>query len=145
MATNDTRKMITFNENAQPIGKNGANFSSKIGLAVRTHCSIFHKFWKNVSDDSKNTVWKTIKDEFNVPGNMKAKVLKRANKLWVENNSIPQKKYYDKYNTDGERKKIVPKGVKTKDWDKFVDLQRKPSVIARRKRGKNARKAMKRH
>ncbi|KAF6145194.1 hypothetical protein GIB67_041389 [Kingdonia uniflora] len=61
MAKNDTRKMITFDENAQPIGKNRANFSSNIGLAVKTHCSIFHIFWKHVSDDSKNTVWKTIK------------------------------------------------------------------------------------
>ncbi|KAF6134730.1 hypothetical protein GIB67_002131 [Kingdonia uniflora] len=139
----ETRMMISFDENAQPIGKNGANFSSKVGLAVKTYYSIFHEFWKHVSDDSKNIVWKTIKDEFNVPGHMKAKVLKRANKLWVENESTLQKKYYDKYNTDEERKKIVPKGVRIEDWDKFVDLQWKPIVIAHRKRGKNKRKAMK--
>ncbi|KAF6173933.1 hypothetical protein GIB67_039884 [Kingdonia uniflora] len=74
---------------------------------------------------------------------MKEKVLKRANNLWVENNSTLRKKYYEKYNTEEERNKLVPKGVRTKDWGKFVDLQRKPSVIAHRNRGKNARKAMK--
>ncbi|KAF6145586.1 hypothetical protein GIB67_037619 [Kingdonia uniflora] len=96
--------MISFDENAQPIGENGAKFVSNIGGLMRTHCPIFYEFWRFVPDHQKETIWKNVTDEYDVPTYMKGKVLARAQQLWCDLNSKYQKFNYYPYPND-ERKK----------------------------------------
>ncbi|KAF6174734.1 hypothetical protein GIB67_008789 [Kingdonia uniflora] len=83
-------------------------------------------------------------DEYDVPTYMKGKVLARAQRLWCDRNSKYRKFNYDPYPNDEVRKIKCPKRVRPEDWERFLELHREPRVIARRERGKAARKAMKR-
>ncbi|KAF6145149.1 hypothetical protein GIB67_020340 [Kingdonia uniflora] len=75
---------------------------------------------------------------------MKRKVFARAQQLWCDSNSKYRKLNYDPYPNDEGRRTKCPKRVRHEDWEIFLELQREPRVIARRERGKAARKAMKR-
>ncbi|KAF6150730.1 hypothetical protein GIB67_020813 [Kingdonia uniflora] len=144
MAQIEGKKVISFDENAQPIGENGAKFVSNIGGSMRTYCPIFYEFWRFVSDHHKETIWKNVADEYDVPTYMKGKVFARAQRLWCDHNSKYRKFNYEPYPNDKVRKTKCPKSVRPEDWERFLELQREPRVIARRERGKAARKAMKR-
>ncbi|KAF6147569.1 hypothetical protein GIB67_035326 [Kingdonia uniflora] len=75
---------------------------------------------------------------------MKGKVLARAQQLWCDRNSKYRKFNYDPYPNEEVKRKKCPKAVRPKDWERFLELQREPRVIACRERGKVARKAMNR-
>ncbi|KAF6133890.1 hypothetical protein GIB67_040654 [Kingdonia uniflora] len=143
MAQIEGKKVISFDENAQPIGDNGAKFVSNIGGLIRIHCPIFNEFWRFVPDHHKETIWKNVTDEYDVPTYMKWKVLVRAQRLWCDRNSKYRKFNYDPYPNDEVRKTKCSKRVRPKDWERFLELQREPRVIARRESGKAMRKAMK--
>ncbi|KAF6158029.1 hypothetical protein GIB67_014823 [Kingdonia uniflora] len=88
--------------------------------------------------------WLRRQVEYDVPTYMKGKVLARAQQLWCDPNSKYRKFNYDPYPNDEVRKTKCPKRVRPEDWKRFLELQREPRLIARRERGKAARKAMKR-
>ncbi|KAL5728888.1 hypothetical protein ACHQM5_001916 [Ranunculus cassubicifolius] len=62
---------------------------------------------------------------------------------WKKYKSLLRSKYYDAYNTDEERKRNRPNGIKQVIWNKFVDNESSPAAQALRISGRIARQSMK--
>ncbi|KAF9601646.1 hypothetical protein IFM89_021112, partial [Coptis chinensis] len=107
----------------------------------RTHASITHHRWKDMSDDDKKLVWKRISDEYDLSGTTKEKVMATANEYWRKYKSSTLRKVYDKYRTDEEMKRHCPNSVRKEDWEEFVDNESTEEAKARRVNGKRSREA----
>lgn len=70
-------------------------------------------------------------------------VLKRANAVWRDWKCHLRCEVYDKYNTDVERKNVLPEYMKKEDWEAFVDAEGTYEAQLRRKKGKAARASLK--
>lgn len=137
------KKMVNFNDKGQPIGEEAAPFTSYVGSLMRKHCPITYEKWRDVPLKLRETLWKLVLDKYVVPVAYKAQVIERIHTYWRHHKSVLRLTHYDKYNTDEERKRHCPKGVRQDIWNIFVDNQSSPTAQARRKAGKHARQAMK--
>lgn len=90
----------------------------------------------------KESIWKSITNDYMVPEVMKAKVLKRAHKAW-KNSKTPVRLICDKYSTVAEMKNNRPGNVRKEDWELFVDMVSKDEDRVLRDKMKRARKELK--
>ncbi|RWR77220.1 hypothetical protein CKAN_00569900 [Cinnamomum micranthum f. kanehirae] len=134
---------VTFSLSGQAIGPNAAKLSSAIGKVAKSNISPCTDNWSQVPILMKEHVWEIVSSMFGVPIQNKAYVLKKANAHWRNWKSKLRNNFYDKYQTDVERKNNPPKKVKKEDWEKFVNMCSMEESIAKRIHGKEARKALK--
>ncbi|XP_026381069.1 uncharacterized protein LOC113275733 isoform X1 [Papaver somniferum] len=138
----DQRIPIAFNDNGQPIGPTRRTFSTKLGKITRNLASPGYITWKDVLLPVKESIWKSITNDYMVPQVLKDKVLKRAHKAW-KNSKTPLRLICDKYTTVAEMKNNRPGNVRKEDWEKFVDMVNKDEDRVIREKMKRARKELK--
>ncbi|RWR76092.1 hypothetical protein CKAN_00450500 [Cinnamomum micranthum f. kanehirae] len=118
---------VTFSLSGQAIGPNAAKLSSAIRKVAKSNISPCFYNWSQVPILVKEHVWGIVS----------------ANEHWRNWKSTLCKNFYDKYQTDVERKNNPPKKVKKEDWEKFVNMCSMEESIGKRNHGKEARKALK--
>ncbi|KAJ6807042.1 uncharacterized protein M6B38_273440 [Iris pallida] len=137
-----TQKIIIFNEYGQPVDIGSTQFSSAVGMIAKAHCPPGIEDWRRVPKNIKEDIWKSVKNEYQVPEIYKDKILKKANSAW-RNWKRELRKICDRVETVAERKSIVVEAIKKEDWEAFVDLHSTNEDQARRDSGRNARKKVK--
>lgn len=70
-------------------------------------------------------------------------MIKKVSSIWRDWKCSLRKDFYDKYQTDAERKRNVPNRVKPEDWERFVDMCSTTASQQLRAKGKRAREAVK--
>ncbi|KAF5189210.1 hypothetical protein FRX31_021204 [Thalictrum thalictroides] len=106
------RKQIQFNDDGQPIGSGSAQFATLIGKATTTHCSPTYSDWPSVPDDPvKMKIWDVVLESYDLEPRRRACVLQKANIAW-RNWKYTLRKAYDKYQTNADRLKNIPKKIK---------------------------------
>lgn len=59
------RLKVPFNAKGEPLGVQGAEMQSYIGVLARTKPPIWHDTWKDVPVDTKNKIWDCVQVELN--------------------------------------------------------------------------------
>lgn len=54
-------KYVTFDEHSEPIGQEGSELRSYIGVLARRHIKVSFEQWKDVPQEPEDTIWDSIK------------------------------------------------------------------------------------
>ncbi|XP_074274291.1 uncharacterized protein LOC141598502 [Silene latifolia] len=74
---------VDFDDDGEPIGKNGAKYTSYVGLLGRAKVPITIKTWKDVEEDLKVKIWEDVLTIFDIPETKLKQVISIANTTWT--------------------------------------------------------------
>ncbi|KAH6783363.1 hypothetical protein C2S52_008322 [Perilla frutescens var. hirtella] len=131
-------KNVNFNKLSQPIGPEGAELQSYIGILTRRHIKVSFEQWKDVPDESKDFIWDSVKLVFNVDDNWKKKCLCLTNTKWRQWKSSLYTKYIVPFEGTPEIVYNPPpfSGILKEDWKDFV-ISRMSDGFRKERREKN--------
>ncbi|KAH6782114.1 hypothetical protein C2S51_007407 [Perilla frutescens var. frutescens] len=135
-------KNVKFNKLGQPIGSEGAELQSYIGVLTRRHIKVSYELWKDVPEESKDLIWDSL--VFNIDDNWKKKCLCSANTKWRQWKSSLYSKHIVPFESTPEKLYNPPpfSGILKEDWRDFV-ISRMSDVF--RKKSKDQKERREKH
>ncbi|KAI3986559.1 hypothetical protein MKX01_014097 [Papaver californicum] len=113
-------------------------YCTKIWKIARNIVSLGYDDRRKVPWELKEEIWRSLKNAYKVPENVKDKAIKKANLAWKKS-KIPLRQICDKCSSNAEMRNKKPGNVKKEDWDAFVVMMSKDEDYLVRARGKLAR------
>ncbi|KAF9614072.1 hypothetical protein IFM89_014872 [Coptis chinensis] len=137
------KKTVEFDADGQPVGDRSTDYVSFLGRITKKYCSIVYESFKDVTDQTRDLIWKCITDEYDVPESYRKCQFKKIAKCYREYKHRLRNKHYDKYDNDEDRRRNCPERVKQEDWEVFVRNESKPARKQIRAKAKAARNSLK--
>ncbi|RWR97595.1 hypothetical protein CKAN_02703800 [Cinnamomum micranthum f. kanehirae] len=136
------KPVITLNAFGVPVGVHSTKLASRCGELVRTIVPISIKDWRAVPKEKKDELWNHLQDEFIVPQSYKDKCLKSMSEMMRKYRAKLRTKYLDPHTTHEDRLNNRPPGVRSEDWEAFVEHNSNPKTVERRKKNTDVRKKL---
>ncbi|KAF6164977.1 hypothetical protein GIB67_005346 [Kingdonia uniflora] len=123
---------IQFDDAEQPIGPNRKFLCTFIGETTRENLSPLVGDWRDLEEEDKEYIRKAAAETFDLdPDEHQVMLDYKANMALKNWKSRLRTNNYDAYETNEERKRKIPKGVKKEGWIEFVDRLSTPEEQAK--------------
>ncbi|XP_020871070.1 uncharacterized protein LOC110225627 [Arabidopsis lyrata subsp. lyrata] len=119
----NVRERVDYTLMGDPYGPGSVKLSSYVGPLVREHVPITIDTWKNVSEEIKTVLWKSIQARFELDEEFqKVAVLKQMGNLWRSYKSRIVRDINGATNNQ-QRMNLRPNNINPADWQKFVKIK----------------------